>query len=98
MKEENFIFTSDWFSAHIPFFEKRLERLKGAKDIHFLEVGSYEGRSSCYFLENYILDDEKSTLTCVDTFLGGNGTPKTNTQDRIWQNFSHNMKNYPSRC
>lgn len=97
MKESNYIFTSDWFSTHIPFFEKRLEQFKEMKDIHFLEVGSYEGRSTCYLMENYILHDKGSTLTCVDTFLGGNGTACTNKQDRIWQNFSHNIKNYPSQ-
>lgn len=38
-------------------------------EIHnILEIGSYEGASSCFFSDNF-LDNEKSTLDCVDPFL-----------------------------
>ena len=33
-----------------------------------LEIGCFEGLSSVFFADNF-LDDEKSTLTCVDHFL-----------------------------
>lgn len=34
-----------------------------------LEIGSYEGRSSIWFLENIIKYNSKSLLTCVDSWL-----------------------------
>lgn len=32
----------------------------------FLEIGSFEGRSTCWFLQNGLADD--GTMVCVDTF------------------------------
>lgn len=37
-------------------------------EAHALEIGSCEGRSSCFFVQN-ILRHEKSTLTCVDPWV-----------------------------
>lgn len=63
-------FTSDWFSGHIPLWERVLGPLKGKADLSFLEVGSYEGRSACWLLQN-ILTHESARLTCVDLFEVG---------------------------
>jgi hypothetical protein len=59
-------FTVDWFSGNIEKFENILLKYKDKENIHFLEIGSFEGRSSCYFYENFIKDSNLSTLTCVD--------------------------------
>lgn len=57
-------FTDDWFSHNIPNFEKFLTPFKGIK-CNFLEVGSYEGRSATWVLEN-ILTHPESMLTCIE--------------------------------
>lgn len=60
-------FTSDWFSQHIPVWTDVLRDLRGKPHLHFLEIGSYEGRSACWLLEN-ILTHPGSRLTCIDIF------------------------------
>jgi len=36
-------------------------------NLHFLEIGSYEGRSACWFLE-HILTHPSAKITCIDLF------------------------------
>jgi predicted O-methyltransferase YrrM len=43
------IFTQDWFSHNIPFFEKFLSNLK---DLRILEIGSFEGKSALWMIQN----------------------------------------------
>lgn len=57
-------FTSDWFSARIPVWERFLLPLAG-KPLHTLEIGSHEGRSALWVLE-HVLTHPGSTITCVD--------------------------------
>lgn len=60
-------FTVDWFSPNIPEWETHLGPLAGKPDLHFVEVGSLEGRSACWLLQN-ILTHPSCTLDCVDLF------------------------------
>ncbi|MFH1670328.1 MAG: class I SAM-dependent methyltransferase [Patescibacteria group bacterium] len=62
-------FTTDWFSENIPLWGKLLAHLAGKPHLKFLEIGSWEGRSACWLLQN-ILTHPTSTLTCIDTFQG----------------------------
>lgn len=57
-------FTSDWFSHNIPIWSRYLAPL-AVQPLHILEVGSHEGRSSVWILEN-LLTDSTSQLSCVD--------------------------------
>lgn len=57
----------DWFSPHIPSWERCLRHLRGLPRLHFLEIGSFEGRSAVWLLQN-ILTHPASRLTCVDLF------------------------------
>lgn len=57
-------FTADWFSSHIPNWERLLRPLAG-QPIQALEIGSYEGRSAVWLLQE-ILTHPESRLTCVD--------------------------------
>ncbi len=57
-------FTADWFSRHIPHWTRLVGPL-AAQPIRALEVGSYEGRSAVWLLEN-ILAHPESQLVCVD--------------------------------
>ena len=56
-------FTENWFE----FGEDLGEFLPVGTDeeIHILEIGSFEGKSTIWFLDN-LLRNEKSTITCVD--------------------------------
>ena len=60
-------FTSGWFALHSSDWENHLKELKGKPNIHALEIGSYEGFSAIWQLEN-ILTDSTATITCIDIF------------------------------
>jgi predicted O-methyltransferase YrrM len=59
-------FGYDWFTQNIPVFEAVHSALH--KHTKFLEIGSFEGRSACWMLENSL--DDKGTLVCVDNWYG----------------------------
>lgn len=61
-------FTSDWFSHCIPHWEELLGRLAGKPGLEFLEIGSHEGRSALWLLDN-ILTHPSATITCIDHWL-----------------------------
>jgi hypothetical protein len=61
-------FTADWFSRHIPLWQKHVvPRLAGHPCAHWLEVGSFEGRSALWALDNFLLGS-CSTISCIDTW------------------------------
>jgi predicted O-methyltransferase YrrM len=59
-------YTEDWFTRHIPVFKDVTDKLE--KRNNFLEVGSFEGRSACWLLENVL--SETGSLTCIDNWYG----------------------------
>ena len=61
------VFSSDWFTSIQLNFEEIHKRLGTVSNI--LEVGSHEGRSACWMLQNMLSDD--GTITCVDPFTDG---------------------------
>lgn len=65
-------FTQDWFTNNIPLWEKQLLHLKG-KPLTFLEIGTFEGRSALWLLEN-VLTHKDSRLYCVDKWSGAAGS------------------------
>lgn len=60
-------FENDWFSQNIAIWKEKLGGFMGKPNIHALEVGSFEGRSAVWMLEN-MLTGSGSHLTCVDLF------------------------------
>lgn len=58
----------DWFDRHAEAWREHLAPLFGAR-VRALEVGSYEGRSACWMMDN-LLTHPGSTLTCVDCWDG----------------------------
>ena len=60
-------FSSDWVSWHEPHWKEWLAPYVGLPHVGALEVGSYEGRSACWFLDN-VLTGEGSYITCVDAW------------------------------
>ncbi|MBA3333088.1 MAG: class I SAM-dependent methyltransferase, partial [Actinobacteria bacterium] len=63
-------FTQDWFTAHVESLEAVLQPFAG-RAARMLEIGSFEGLSTCYFLRRL----PELELTCVDTFEGSVGLP-----------------------
>ena len=62
-------FTVDWHSQHIPEWLRILDKYKGQPSVRALEIGSFEGRSTVWLLEN-ILTHPTAHIDCIDTFEG----------------------------
>jgi predicted O-methyltransferase YrrM len=61
----NYHFTEDYVTIYEKTWRTFLNHYIGIKNLHFLEVGSYEGRSTVWFLDN-VLTDSTAQITCVD--------------------------------
>lgn len=90
-----YIYSNDWFDIST---QKKLSELLIFNDLelHFLEIGSYEGKSTIWFLENY-LKNSQSTITCVDAWLNYSQTYDSldsyNTSNAEWKFKDLNIKN-----
>jgi len=62
--EREYFFTVDIFSHRLALWSEQLKSLKG-KPVKALEVGCYQGMSSCWILD-YLLTNPESSLTCID--------------------------------
>ena len=75
-----FVFSQDWFEWLIPDWEQLTAPLR-SKALHILEIGSFEGASATWMLDN-LMSHPDSTLTTIDTFGGSmehsDGTDKVN--------------------
>jgi predicted O-methyltransferase YrrM len=60
-------FTVDWSSEIYPAMKDMLAHLVGKDGVEILEVGSYEGRTACWFLDE-ILTGEDCDIVCVEPF------------------------------
>ncbi len=60
-------FTQDWFSHNVHGLQMLLPSLPARR--HFLEIGCFEGLSTCWFLKHAL--DDVGTIVSVDTFAGG---------------------------
>lgn len=78
-------FTADWFSNNIPNFELCMRTIPEHK--MFLEIGSYEGRSTCWLLENGLAS--KGSIVCVDPYTA-EGFDKI--EARFWTNTAQARK------
>ena len=104
IKEENdedkheYIFTVDFFSNNIPFWTHYLQEFKNKPNLHFLEIGSFQGRSAVWLLEN-ILTNESSRITCIDTFEGSieHKNHFQNDIKNLFDMFSHNISKFKNK-
>ena len=64
--ERQMEFSQDWFSHNIPNFQYLKGLIPDCSNI--LEVGCFEGRATCWMLENMLPHDGR--MTCIDTFEG----------------------------
>ncbi len=60
-------FTKDWFGWAPPVWEQLIPMLPERKK--FLEIGSFEGRSTVWIVENMMEDGGE--IYCIDTWEGG---------------------------
>jgi len=65
--EAKYEFTTNWVTGNSELWTEQLKHLKAQPNIQALEIGSFEGRSAIWFLEN-ILIHRTSSITCVDIF------------------------------
>lgn len=87
-------FTTNWFSSNIKRFDAYLHQFKNKNYLNFLEVGSFEGRSTCWLLDN-ILTGENCSLTCIDTFEGRYEHHELGESlTTLYDVFMHNTKPY----
>ncbi|MGA7325147.1 MAG: class I SAM-dependent methyltransferase [Rhodomicrobium sp.] len=65
--KKEYTFTENWFTDKIPFWTKILQEFRGKPDIKYLEIGTFEGRSALWLLEN-ILTHPTSKIIIIDAF------------------------------
>src|SRR5215813_7205171 len=90
-------FTTDFASMHFQTWAVIFAPIK-EQPLSILEIGSWEGRSTIFFLEFFA----HSRVTRVDTFEGG----KEHVRDPVYsqslsgieQRFDLNLSNYGARC
>lgn len=83
-------FTNEWFTCHTPIWQEVFKQFVNLPNLNFLEIGSWEGQSTCWLLDN-ILTDLTSKITCVDTFAGGIEHQGTKEVSLIEQRFDNNI-------
>lgn len=57
-------FTEDWFSGNVDNFKLCMQSLEAHNE--FLEIGVFEGRSTCWLLENGLAKD--GNIVCIDPY------------------------------
>lgn len=83
------VFQYDYFSNNIPLWTQFLEPLKG-QPVHFVEIGVFEGRSTCWLLDN-VLTHPDSRLTWIDPFAYNSEFPECDLT-LAEEHFRHNTK------
>lgn len=81
------MFTQDWFSHNIPTFQFIMSILEEKQA--FLEIGCFEGRATCWMLENGL--DPDGLMLCIDTFEGSEEHTNLNLDD-LFINFQQNTE------
>lgn len=85
--ESEYVFTVDWMDEHKVDFKPIFAELHPEK---ILEVGSYEGRSTCRMIELVADLQLPANIHCVDTWQGGEEHDKSKMV-QVQTNFHHNI-------
>lgn len=80
------VFSEDWFTEALPRLDGLVRPLAGRR-AEILEIGSYEGLSTCYFLWRV----RDARLTCVDTFAWSLDHRMLPPDARLEAAFDHNV-------
>lgn len=65
---KDYQFTQDWFTHNIPIWKRHLQQLAGIADFQVVEIGSFQGMSACWLLDN-ILTHPTAKITCIDLYF-----------------------------
>lgn len=88
----NYQFTNNWFTPHKIVWGELLAKFNPTK---ILEVGSYEGASSCFLVEKLACEKEIE-LHCIDSWRGGiehqSGGMAEADMSVVELRFKHNIK------
>ncbi|MEO3472843.1 class I SAM-dependent methyltransferase [Roseomonas sp. CAU 1739] len=90
-------FTVDWFSRSIPAWKHLFPRVM-PRPARILEIGAFEGRSTCFMLEHILPADLDGEIHCVDTWEGGvehGGIAMNAVFDRFRANVGATVKRFP---
>jgi predicted O-methyltransferase YrrM len=92
-------FTKDWFNWAPEVWTQLIPMLPGKPGLRtFLEIGSFEGRSMVWIVENMMSDGE--ALDCIDTWQGGEEHSAEDMRS-VEARFDHNrqllMDRFPDR-
>ena len=96
IKTEKLKISTDWFSGKIPFWLWIFDRysLRNNKNLRALEIGSWEGFSAHFLLDQL----PNAHLTCVDTWYWPGKDEVANTSTEIVEkNFDFNLKEFGDR-
>jgi predicted O-methyltransferase YrrM len=72
-------------------WQEVLKNISDLANLNFLEIGSWEGQSTCWLLDN-ILTHPSSKITCIDTFEGGIEHQFSDELSLIESKFDGNLK------
>jgi predicted O-methyltransferase YrrM len=84
---DEYQFTQDWFGWAPAVWEQLIPMLPEGKR-SFLEIGSFEGRSTVWIIENMMRKGDY--ILCIDTWKGGE-EHGAEDMDAVWQRFKSNM-------
>jgi predicted O-methyltransferase YrrM len=87
-------FTIDWFSKHIPKWERLLNKYVDTA-ARFLELGCFQGMATTWMVDK-ILTHPDAKITCVDTFEGS-PEHQPNLRENLWNIFHSKTKKYGSK-
>jgi len=87
-------FTADWFSRHIPTWERLLTTYKDTP-ASFLELGCFQGMATTWMMDR-ILTHPDAKITCIDTF-DGYAEFSSKCRESQWDIFLSNTEKYGSK-
>jgi hypothetical protein len=83
-------FNTEWFKGNSFYWNEIFNKhLLNNKKIKILEIGSFEGRSTLFFLKNF----SNSIISCVDTWKDSNFYQEFKLS-KIEKNFDYNTKDF----
>jgi len=96
LKTNNLKISTDWFSGKIPFWLWAFDEfsLRNKRDLKALEIGSWEGFSAHFLLDQL----PTAHLTCVDTWSWPGHDEIAGTSTKVVEeNFDFNMSSFNTR-
>ena len=90
-----YVFQNDWFEVNRSEWKERTAGLRDRK-LRILEIGSFEGVSTTWILDN-LMNHPESNMVAIDTFEGGMEHQSTGTDgdhyqlSSLEQRFRHNV-------